>query len=337
MSQEVTAIGQEEALEVNPVAALEQITRGEIDIQIATAKKYPRKLPKVLADATFLATFNDETAQSCWYSLTRGKGEDAKTIEGPSIRLAELMASAWGNLRIGSMITDVGEKMVTARGMVHDLETNVAYFADVQRSIWGKYGRFKTDMIITTANAAAAIATRNAIIKAIPRAYVDQVLAEARKKAMGGSVPLEVRRQKAIEFFNKSGVPTERLLVALEIGSVSEIGMLQMETLIGLHNRLKEGAPIDEVFPQPQRSNVSSLNAAIKQGEPSGASSGAPIPATNEGVIQTFLALNIGSERLEAKIGSPIAKWTEEDRTRLLAIATDILDGKHGPQDYFGD
>ena len=49
-----------------------------------------------------MATIDAEVAGSCFYKLSRG----GKTIEGPSVRLAEIVASAWGNLKFGARIID---------------------------------------------------------------------------------------------------------------------------------------------------------------------------------------------------------------------------------------
>src|SRR5262245_56131534 len=74
-----------------------------INVQVATAKKYPRDVQRSLEKARQLATLNDEVAEECHYSIPRG----GKQIEGPSVRLAEVVASCWGNLRIGARIVDI--------------------------------------------------------------------------------------------------------------------------------------------------------------------------------------------------------------------------------------
>ena len=51
---------------INPIEAIE---RANIDIQIATAKKYPRSLARVKNDILSTATLDEETAESCFYVL----------------------------------------------------------------------------------------------------------------------------------------------------------------------------------------------------------------------------------------------------------------------------
>jgi len=131
-------------IEASPTVIAE-ITRAETDIQIMTAKKYPRNIKKFRQDAMSMATQDAETAASCFYKLKRGHGEDTKIIEGPSVRLAEIVANAWGNMRYGARIVNEGEKEVTAQGVAHDLEKNVASTIEVARRItklfWAKTRR----------------------------------------------------------------------------------------------------------------------------------------------------------------------------------------------------
>src|SRR6185369_3899928 len=87
-------------LEVIEISAIEAISRAEIDIQVATAKRYPRQLSKVKSDMMGFATLDQETAEACFYSLPRG----GKTIQGPSVRLAEIALSTFGNCRAGTRI-----------------------------------------------------------------------------------------------------------------------------------------------------------------------------------------------------------------------------------------
>src|SRR6185436_14130544 len=77
----------------SPLSVLETQTRGEIDMQISTAKKWPRSIKKFKETAAEMATLDEDTAAACIYALPR----DGKTIEGPSARLAEIILSAWGN------------------------------------------------------------------------------------------------------------------------------------------------------------------------------------------------------------------------------------------------
>ena len=47
------------------------IARAELDVQISTAKAYPRNPQTAMNYATQLATMDEATAQSCFYCLPR--------------------------------------------------------------------------------------------------------------------------------------------------------------------------------------------------------------------------------------------------------------------------
>lgn len=226
------------------------LMRAELDQAVSTAKAYPRSVAKFKAEALTMATLDVDTAASCFYALKRGKGEDAKLIEGPSIRLAEIIGSAWGNLNYGARVVSIDDRFLTAQGVCRDLERNVSMTAEVTRSIWGKFGRYSQDMIAVTANAACAIALRNAIFKVVPMAYAKDILAQARKVAIGDAKTLTARRASMIEYFGKMGVDSKRVLWALEKNSLEDIGLDEIQILVGLATAIKDGdATIEESFP----------------------------------------------------------------------------------------
>lgn len=236
------------AVEVIQPSALEAITRGEIDVQIATAKRYPRSIAQFRKRALEMATLDEETAASCFYRLPRG----GKAIEGPSVRLAEIVASAYGNIRVQTRITNVGDKTITAMAVVHDLETNVAYSMEVERGIIDKYGkRYKDDMVVVTGQAAQSIVKRNAIYSVVPRSYVDQIYREAQRVAVGDVSTLDDRRHKAIEHFIKSGITVDRIYAALGVNGEDEVTLDHLATLTGLKTAIRDGqTTLDESFPR---------------------------------------------------------------------------------------
>ena len=63
--------------------ALMAQTRAEVDSQVVTAKQYPRDLQQVLKNIEFLATQDQETAESCFYAIKR----DGKTIMGATVQV----------------------------------------------------------------------------------------------------------------------------------------------------------------------------------------------------------------------------------------------------------
>ena len=104
--------------------ALESLERAEVDIQIATAKKYPRKLSEFMVKAKEAIRSDKDIAKQCVYNRPVGKDArgNQKMVSGQSIRLAEIVAPAWQNLRVYDVIGEIGERSVKAIGFCFDLE-----------------------------------------------------------------------------------------------------------------------------------------------------------------------------------------------------------------------
>lgn len=228
--------------------AIGAITRSEVEAQLDAAHKYKRSATKFLHEAKTLATLTQEVAESCMYSLPRG----GKPITGPSVRLAEIVASAYGNLQFGARVIDTEEKEIVAQGVCWDMERNNRCTIETRRRITDSRGnRYKDDMITVTGNAAASIALRNAIFRVVPRAYVDVIYEAARKTAIGDAKSFGARREEILSRLMKMGATKERVLLRLGKAGVEDITMEDAETLIGLGTAIKNGdIPLDEAFPE---------------------------------------------------------------------------------------
>lgn len=223
----------------------------QIDIQVATAKRYPRSIKRFKEKALTMATLDEETAASCFYVLPR----DKKPIEGPSVRLAEIALSAWGNAQVAARTVKEDDDFVYAESVAWDLESNVAVRIEVRRRIKDKNGkRFGVDMIGVTANAANKIAMRNAVFSVIPFAYVKDIYEQTKKVAIGSVATLAARRSKMIEHFGKMGVVPEKICHKLGRAGVEDITVDDLAVLIGLANALRDGDTTpEEVFPEAER------------------------------------------------------------------------------------
>lgn len=228
-----------DVIRIDSAATLEALNRSEIDVQISTAKRYPRVIDDSLKRIETIATVNQKTAEECFYALPR----DGKTVEGPSIRFAEIVATCWGNLRVQAQIIGNDGRMITARGICHDLETNVAFSSEVRRRITNRNGQtFSEDMQIVTGNAASAIALRNAIFKCVPQAVLASAAQRIKQKAIGKASEEDIpaRRAKMLEFFAKNNVTEEMILYFLQVDSIESVGAEEIFKLIAVNNAIKE-------------------------------------------------------------------------------------------------
>ena len=228
---------------------LARLVESEINQQVSTAKKYPRSMQRFADEAMTMVTLDKATANECMYALPR----DGKSITGPSARFAEIIASCWGNNRAGARVVDVGDQFVTAQGVFHDLERNVAVTIEVQRRITDKNGRrYKEDMIGVTGNAAVSIALRNAVLKGVPKAFWAPAYEQALHIIRGDASTLADRRDKALDFLAKThAVSAERVCAALEVEGKNDIGLDELMTLRGILQAIKDGdTTADQAFPE---------------------------------------------------------------------------------------
>lgn len=242
--------------------ALMAVDKAAIDMQITTAKAHPRSITGSLREAQELATLDPETAASCFYSLPRS----GKKIEGPSVRLAEIMAYSWGNLRVDADIVAEDATHVTAMGTCFDLEKNIAVRVRVKRRITGRNGqRYNADMIGVTSNAAISIALRNAVFKVIPAAFVRRTYAEARRASLGEGT-MQDKRQNAWMYFAKLDVTKEQIYALLDIKGWDDLGEDELITLRGLATAIKDGdTTVEQTFNPPKTSEkTADLNAALQ-------------------------------------------------------------------------
>lgn len=256
------------------------LNKSEIDQQIATAHKFPRSLKRFRDEAMAMVTLDESIASECIYALPR----DGKTIEGPSARFAEIIASAWCNNRAGARVIDDHGEFVTAQGVFHDLERNVAITYEVQRRIVDKHGRrYKADMIGVTANAACSIALRNAILKGVPKAFWSSMYDAARHVIMGDIKTLANRRAAAVAEFQRFGVSDKQLCDKLGVAGIEEITLDHLVTLRGLLTAIKEG----DTTPEEAFATVAGVVTMPKAKEQPKDSPGPPDETATEGVQAT--------------------------------------------------
>lgn len=255
--------------------AIAAIEKASIDQQVATAHQFPRSIKTFMADAKDMVLLDLDTAEGCYYRLER-KDRNApggvKIIEGPSVRLLEIAASCYGNIRYGSRVIAIEDKFVVTQGVAHDLQKNVYSSSETRRRITTKAGiRFGDDMIAMTANAACSISKRNALNGVIPRVYVNQLCEMAKAAARGDAQTLSARRTRAVDFFvTKLGVKLEKLLAKLDRKGVEEITLEDVERLNGIKTAIKEGdTTIDEEFdPKPEASATSLSDVLGNKADP---------------------------------------------------------------------
>jgi hypothetical protein len=271
-----------------PTSALEALTRSELDVQIRTARSYPRSLALFKQRALTMIKLDIETARSCYYALPRRQRQDdgsfkRVTITGASVRLAEIVATAWGNIRAGARIVAETDKEVVAQGYCHDLESNNAQVIQVERRITDRNGRrFPEDIVILTKNAACSIARRNAIFAVVPGAFVKPLLDVAMKVAAGDAKTLSEARTRAVAAFAELGVSAQALCDKLERRGIEDIDLEDLSLLGGLLTAIREReTTVEAEFTMPPPETVGRSQAvadAVKRRRAATGGGEAPAP-----------------------------------------------------------
>jgi len=235
-------------LEVDSTVVFNQ-ERASLDVQIATAKAFPRMLKRSTEEAVAIVTMDKETAATCTYSVPRG----GKPITGPSVHLAKILAQVWGNLRVEAKVVDIGQNQITSQAVAFDLEKNLAIKVEVKRSIMTKKGRMSEDMIVVTGNAANSIALRNAVLSVIPRAVVDKVYKAAMGKITGDISDKNkfiARRKQVMDGLKETySLSEEEILAPIGKAAVDHITGEDLVVLIGIGQSIKDGdTTIEEAF-----------------------------------------------------------------------------------------
>ena len=288
-----------------------QLVKAEIDQQIATAHQYPRSVTKVNRNVLSLVTMSQAAAAECGYALPRGD----KPILGPSIRLAEIVASQWGNCRIGARVVHVDrfEKYVEAEGVFHDLETNTATTARVRRRIVDRQGRiFNDDMIVVTGNAACSIAKRNAILAGVPKAVWNGGYEAALHLLKGDVKTLPERRGEAFKQFAAFGVKPELIFAALEVEGEADIGMDQLVTLGAMLKAIREGEEtVEGYFP-----NLGRKVDPAAEGQKGSAAKLADVAGSGKGKGDAGAARGATADQAKGEEGKDKAKAPDKDKAK---------------------
>lgn len=258
-----------EALETQEVispAIFYQQDKTLIDIQISTAKAYPRSIKRSTDNALEIVMMDKEFAEACNYSLPRGN----KPISGPSVHLAKMMAQQWGNMRVDAKVVSIDATHVTSESACWDLESNLAIKATVKRSIMqnvyemkdgkpvktGRTIRMNDDMITVTGNAANSISMRNSILSVIPRPIVNKVYAAAKQMITGDisdKNKLMAKRKRVVSGLKETyGLSEKEILQALGKAAIDHIDADDILVLIGIGQSIKDGdTTVEQAFKKP--------------------------------------------------------------------------------------
>lgn len=214
----------------------------EVKGQIFMAKQFPRNVfqseQRIIDNCK-----RPSLAEVAIYSYPRG----GTKVEGPSIRLAEVLAQNWGNLAFGVKELEQREGESVAMAYAWDLETNVRqekiFTVKHSRKAKGKVKKLDDprDIYELVANHGAR-RLRACILGIIPGDIVDKAVEECNKTMQGvNKGPLKDRIADALKAFKEKYRVTQEQIedrFGYNVDAFTERDLLD---LIKIYNSLKDG------------------------------------------------------------------------------------------------
>lgn len=275
----------------------------EIKGKMVLARQFPRD-PDLAVQRAITECNRPELAAQAQYEFPRGDS----VVRGPSIRLVEVLARAWGNLDFGVDEIEARDGSTTIKAYCWDLETNVSdekTFTVPHTRTTKKMTYALTDSrdIYEAVANQGARRKRACILAVLPGWFVDAAVDTCNKTleaAMSGQ-DIGSRIQKMVSKFEAFGITGEQISA-------------------------KVGKPLDKLNPQ-DLVKLSKLYSAINDGfvKPSAAfgeedAKDADLPSTEEAA--RLDALNSG---LAAAMGNPGAEEVK--------LPWDLGEGEEDAQD----
>lgn len=193
----------------------------EVQAAVAMARRFPRDqrraVDRILTDCT-----RPTLANAALYAYKRG----SEIISGPSIRLAESIARAWGNLAFGVRELSQEGGASTVEAFAWDLETNTRAAKVFQVLHQRKaQGRIKSlddprDVYELTANMGAR-RMRACILAVIPGDVVEAAIRQCELTQTNDNGAPEEQVAKMLEAFERIGVTKD--MVAKRLGHKPEV------------------------------------------------------------------------------------------------------------------
>lgn len=188
-------------------------SRAQHEVQAAyvIAKRFPRNQMEAYENI-MESCKRPFLAEQAIYAYPRG----GSMVTGPSIRLAEAMAQAWGNLDCGIREISQANGVSVAEAYAIDLQTNTrvtkVFYVKHERHTKKGVTRLTDprDIYELVANQGAR-RLRACILGVLPGDIVEAAVARCKQTLESSDVPIEEQVRKMIAAFNEQGVKVEHL------------------------------------------------------------------------------------------------------------------------------
>lgn len=224
----------------------------EVQAAMIVAKRFPRNTAES-ANRILTACARPTLAENAMYSFPRGGSE----VTGPSIRLAEAMAQAWGNIDFGfiELENKGGESQVMAYAW--DLETNtrqskVFSVPHVRHTNKGDYPLTDPRDIYEMVANQASRRVRSCILSIIPGDVVDMAIKACNATLQTNKEPLNERIDKMVSMFGELGV-TADMLSSFIGKNVAAFTVQDVVRLSKIYRSIKDGVVGSDYFTEKMK------------------------------------------------------------------------------------
>lgn len=225
----------------------------EVKGQIFMAKQFPRN-PFEAEKRILDSCKRKSLASTAMYSYPRGN----KNVQGPSIRLAEVLAQNWGNISFGVKELEQRPGESVAMAYAWDVETNTREekIFTVPHLRHTKYGskllEDPRDIYEMVANNGSR-RLRACILGVIPGDIVELAIEECNKTLAGENAsPLKDRLSRAFTAFKEDFDVTQEMIEEYFGYASNNFSEKNFSDLIGIYNSLKDGlTKVHEYFEKP--------------------------------------------------------------------------------------
>lgn len=223
----------------------------EVKGKLTSAKMFPRD-EAMAFQQVMNACSRPSLAKVAEYRFKRGGQE----VNGPTIRLAEVIAAAWGNIDYGIRELSRGEGYSEMEAYAWDMQTNtisaqrftVRHIRDRSDANGGNVSLTQErDIYERTANDASR-RVRERIFAVVPPDLVEMAVKKCRDTMAGNSDrPIADRVRDMISAFNKYSVTAQ--MIETRLGrKLDSILPDDFADLMAVYNSIKDGAKVSDFF-----------------------------------------------------------------------------------------
>lgn len=235
----------------------------EIQAAMVIAQKFPRD-PKLSTDRILNACTRPTLAEGALYSYSRG-GSD---ISGPSIRLAEACAQAWGNMQFGIREVEQRNGESTVEAYAWDVETNTRQVKvfQVAHKRHTKKGSYKLedprDIYELVANQGAR-RLRACILGVIPGDVIEAAVRQCEVTLKTSADTSREAQDKLVKAFEHFGVTKNQIEKRIQC-RLDAIRPAQVVQLKKIYASLRDGMSDPLEWFEPEETAAQDLTAKIK-------------------------------------------------------------------------